>query len=59
MEEAMRIGQALIIPAVLALSLAGSVLVGTALPAAAANVRMVHTHAHGLNPGGTNTFYHG
>jgi len=55
----MRIGRALIIPAVLALSLAGSALVGTALPVAAANVPMVHIHAHGLNPGGTYTFYHG
>jgi hypothetical protein len=58
MEEAMRIGRALIIPAVLALRLAGSALVGYALPAVAANVPLVHTHAHALNPGGTNTCYH-
>jgi arabinose-5-phosphate isomerase len=37
-EEVMRIGRALIIPAVLALSVAGSALVGSVLPAAAANV---------------------
>jgi hypothetical protein len=55
----MRIGRALIIPAVLALSLAGSALVSSALPAVAANAPLVHTHAHALNTGGTNTFYHG
>ena len=56
----MRIGRALIIPAVLALSVAGSALVGSALPAAAANVPVVHAHGHthGLTTG-TNTFYHG
>jgi hypothetical protein len=60
MEEVMRIGRALIIPAVLALSVAGSALVGSALPAAAANVPVVHAHGHthGLTTG-TNTFYHG
>ena len=57
MEEDMRIGRALIIPAVLALSVAGSALVGSALPAAAANVPVVHVHKHGLSTG-TNTFYH-
>jgi hypothetical protein len=54
----MRIGRALIIPAVLALSVAGSALVGAALPAAAANVPIVHANTHGLTTG-TNTFYHG
>ena len=43
---------------VLTLGLAGSALVSTALPAAAANVPIVPTHALGLNPGGIITFYH-
>ena len=43
----MRIGRALIIPAVLALSVAGSALVGFALPATAANVPIVHGHPAG------------
>jgi hypothetical protein len=55
----MRIGRALIIPAVIAISLAGSALVGSALPAVAANVLLVHTHARALNTGGTNTCFHG
>jgi hypothetical protein len=39
----MRIGRALIIPAVLALSVAGSAMVGAALPVAAATVPIAHT----------------
>jgi hypothetical protein len=54
----MRIGRALIIPAVLALSVAGSALVGSAIPAAAASVPVVHANPHGLAIG-TDTFYHG
>jgi hypothetical protein len=54
----MRIGRALLIPAVLALSVAGSALVGSALPAVAANVPVVHAHTTGLSTG-TATYYHG
>jgi hypothetical protein len=46
----MRIGRAFIIPAILALGVAGSALVGAALPAAAVNVPVVHAHT-GLSPG--------
>lgn len=53
----MRIGRAFIIPAILALGVAGSALVGTAIPAAAANVPIVHVHKTGLSPG-TNMFHH-
>jgi hypothetical protein len=53
----MRIGRALIIPAVLALSVAGSALVASAIPAAAANVPVAHATTHGLSTG-TDTFYH-
>jgi len=54
----MRIGRALIIPAVLALGVAGSALVGSALPAAAAtNVPIIQAHTYGLTTG-ANTFYH-
>jgi hypothetical protein len=55
----MRIGRALLIPAVLALSVAGSALVGSALPAVAANVPVVHAHPTGLSTTGTATYYHG
>jgi hypothetical protein len=53
----MRIGRALIIPAVLALSVAGSALVGSALPAAAANVHVVHGHTVALTTG-TDVYHH-
>jgi len=53
----MRIGRALIIPAVLALSVAGSALVGSALPGAAANVPVVHGHAVALTTG-TDVYHH-
>jgi hypothetical protein len=53
----MRIGRAFIIPAILTLGLAGSALVGVAIPAAAANVPIVHVHKTGLTTG-TNMYHH-
>jgi hypothetical protein len=41
----MRIGRALIIPAVLALGVAGSVLTGSAMPAAVGHVPSAHVQA--------------
>ena len=57
-ESVMRIGRAFIIPAILALGVAGSALVGSAIPAAAANVPVVNVHTTGLNTG-TNMYHHG
>jgi hypothetical protein len=54
----MRIGRAFIIPAILALSVSGSALVGSAVPAVAANVPVVHVHTTGLQTG-TNMYHHG
>jgi hypothetical protein len=54
----MRIGRAFIIPAILALGVAGSALAGTAIPVAAANVPVVTAHSTGLSTG-ANMFYHG
>ena len=51
----MRIGRAFIIPAILALAIAGSAMVGAAIPAAAANAPV---HTTGITPG-TNMFHHG
>lgn len=53
----MRIGRAFIIPAILALGVAGSALVGTAIPAAAANAPIVHVHKTGLSTG-SNMYHH-
>jgi hypothetical protein len=53
----MRIGRAFIIPAILALGVAGSALVGSAIPAAAANVPIVHVHHTGITTG-TNMYHH-
>ena len=53
----MRIGRAFIIPAILALGVAGSALVGTAIPAAAANVPIAHVHSTGLSTG-INMYHH-
>lgn len=55
----MRIGRAFLIPAILALGVAGSALVGSAIPAAAANVPIVHVHPTGGLTTGTNMFHHG
>ena len=52
----MRIGRAFIISAILTLGLAGSALVGTAIPATAANVPVVHVHKSGLHAGAS--MYH-
>jgi hypothetical protein len=54
----MRIGRAFIIPAILALGVAGSALVGSAIPAAAANVPIVHVHSTGISTG-PNMYHHG
>jgi hypothetical protein len=53
----MRIGRAFIIPAILTLGIAGSALVGTAIPAAAANVPVVTGQSTGLSVG-TNMYHH-
>jgi hypothetical protein len=44
MEEIMRIGRAIIIPAILALGVAGSVLSGPAMSAPAVHAPSVHGH---------------
>jgi hypothetical protein len=53
----MRIGRAFIIPAILALGVAGSASVGSAIPAAAANVPIVQAHSTALSTG-TNMYHH-
>jgi len=40
----MRIRRAIIVPAIVALGVAGSALVGSALPAVTANASIVHVH---------------
>ena len=52
----MRIGRAFIIPAILALSFAGSAVVSSAIPAAAASVPVAHTT---VLTTGINMFHHG
>lgn len=47
MEGLMRIGRVIIIPAILALSAAGTVVAGSAMPAAAAQVTAAHVVAQG------------
>jgi hypothetical protein len=53
----MRTRQAFIIPAILALGIAGSALVGIAIPAAAANVPVDCVHPTGLSTG-TDMYHH-
>lgn len=53
----MRIGRAIIIPAIVALGLAGSALVGSAMPAVAASVPIVHAHTTDLSTG-INMYHH-
>ena len=53
----MRIGRAYIIPAIVALGVAGSALVGSAMPAAAASAPVVISHSTGLTVG-TNMYHH-
>jgi hypothetical protein len=57
-EETMRIGRAIIIPAILALGVAGTVLPGAEIAMAAGHAPAVHlqTTAH---PMITGTYYHG
>ena len=54
----MRIGRAFIIPAILALGVAGSALVGSAIPATAANAPVVRVHTPGIAPG-ARMYHHG
>ncbi len=54
----MRIGRAFIIPAILALGVAGSALVGSAIPAAASNVPIVTAHTTSISTG-INMYHHG
>jgi hypothetical protein len=54
----MRIGRAIIIPAILALSAAGSILAGSAVPVAAAQAPSVHVQAAAVSSA-TNTWLHG
>ena len=56
MEEVMRIGRAIIIPAIVALGVAGSTLAVTATPLAAAHTSNVHVVAQA--PVGSNVFLH-
>jgi hypothetical protein len=53
----MRIGRAIIIPAIAALGLAGSLLVGSAMPAVAAGVPIAHVHKTDVSAG-TNMYHH-
>jgi hypothetical protein len=53
----MSIGRAFIIPAILALGFAGSALVGSAIPAAAANAPIVQVQTTSLNTG-SNMYHH-
>ncbi len=53
----MRIGRAIIIPAILALSAAGSILAGSAVPAAAAQATTAHVAA-GTSSAAPNSYYH-
>jgi hypothetical protein len=54
----MRVGRAILIPAILTLSVAGSVLSGTGMAVAAAHPPTVQVHVIG-SFGITNTYYHG
>ncbi len=55
----MRLGRAYIIPAIVALSVAGSALVGSAMPAAAAVCAPnAHLTVSGITPG-TDMYHHG
>ena len=53
----MRIGRAFIIPAILALGVAGSALVGSAIPAVAASVPNAHVQTPHV-AAGTNMYHH-
>jgi hypothetical protein len=53
----MRIGRAFVIPAILALGVAGSALVGSAIPAAAANAPIAGVYTTSLSTG-TDMYHH-
>ncbi len=53
----MRIGRAIIIPAIVALGLAGSASVGSAMPAVAASAPNAHVSATGIYVG-TDMYHH-
>jgi hypothetical protein len=53
----MRIGRAIIIPAIIALGAAGSILSASAMPAAAGHAPSVHIQASGTSPV-PKVFYH-
>ena len=54
----MRIGRAYILPAIVALGVAGSALVGSAMPAVAASAPNAHVTVTHITPG-TNVYHHG
>ncbi len=54
----MRIGRALIIPTILALGVAGSILAGSAMPVAAVHAPSVHVQAVTVSSV-PNMYYHG
>ena len=54
----MRIGRAIIIPAIVALGLAGSALVGSAMPAVAASAPNAHVLTTSISTG-TDMYHHG
>lgn len=54
----MRIGRAIIIPAILALSVAGSVLAGPGMSVAAVHTPAVHVHSTGGSLPISGTYYH-
>lgn len=58
MEETMRIRRAIIIPAILALGVAGAVLPGAEIAMAAGHTAVVHHHTTHL-PLMSRTYYHG
>ncbi len=53
----MRIGRPILIPAILTLSVAGSILAGSAMSPAVAHAPSVHVQAS-ANFGGPDVFYH-
>jgi hypothetical protein len=53
----MRIGRAIIIPAILALGVAGSILAGSAVPVATVHAHSVHLQSTASSVG-TDVYYH-
>jgi hypothetical protein len=54
----MRIGRVIVIPAILALAVAGSTLAGSAAPAAATHLNNIHLLAQAPAPAVTGLYYH-